>query len=122
MNPADVTYRRMQVLELRIRLELVAATAYDQVCKSPVAGAQDNIRKRLLFLMSYVPHDRYSETYGLVNLGRHVYARTSDVLHGRTNMINIPQVVIDEWRKIVEDLEAFLDGGQSYRNSCTQIM
>ncbi|WHT17466.1 hypothetical protein N8J89_30680 [Crossiella sp. CA-258035] len=108
MNPATATQRRVEALELRIRLERVAVTAFDHVCQPGTPGRNSVIGKRLAFVLGCVPEARRIEAVGLVRLGRHVYAKTSDVLHGRASAVNLPQVVVDEWRAVVERLEALV--------------
>jgi hypothetical protein len=55
-----------------------------------------------------VPEDRMSEAIGLIRLARHVYSKSSDVLHGRSSMLNVPEAVSREWRLVVEQLEAIV--------------
>jgi hypothetical protein len=105
----EFTRRRVEVLELRIRLERLAAACFDEACNPSDRGVQAKIDKRLGFLLHHVSEDQFSRAYGLIRLGRHVYARSSDVMHGRTSMVNVPQVVVDEWRQIVGGLEGLLD-------------
>jgi hypothetical protein len=100
--------RRQQVIDLRIRLERVAVGAYTAVCSPPRAPRASRIETRLLFLVGVVDADNQPETHRLARLGGHVYRRTSDVLHGRTNALDLSDVVLDEWRTVVEDLEATL--------------
>ncbi|MGO1053591.1 hypothetical protein [Crossiella sp. CA198] len=67
-----------------------------------------SIGKRLNFVLGCVPESRWTEAIGLIRLGRHVYAKTSDVLHGRASAVNLPQKVLDEWRTVVERLERLI--------------
>lgn len=103
---------RVEVLELRIRLELLAAAAFDNACRPATTGRQSNVARRLLFLLDGVPHDRADEAYRLVKLGAHVMKETSNILHGRSGMIDLPRVIVDEWREVVEQLEALLHGSR----------
>lgn len=103
----------VSVMDLRIRLERVAAAAFDRTCLPSRPGEQGNVRRRLLFLLDGQPDERWLETYRLVHLGIHVYRRTSDVLHGRVAAANLPSLVVDEWRDVVERLEAVAAGGDS---------
>lgn len=115
MSLPATTLRRVQVLDLRRRLERLAASVFDAACQPAETGAQNRIHARLTFI--YTIKDTSlgsSQRYQLVRLGRHVYAKSSDVMHGRTSMINLPQVIIDEWRSIIEQLESFVeDSSQS---------
>lgn len=63
------------------------------------------IPERLAFVLGMVPEDRKGEAIGLIRLARHVYSKSSDVLHGRSSMLNIPEAVSREWRLVVERLE-----------------
>lgn len=102
------TRRRLDVLEVRIRLERAAAAAFDSVCRPVHPGRQSSIATRVVFVVGLVDAARQPETYRLAKLGAHVYWRTSDVLHGRLNALDLSDVVVAEWRKIVEDLEHVL--------------
>lgn len=103
----------VSVMDLRIRLERVAAVAFDRTCMPVRPGEQGDVSGRLLFVLSELPDGRWQETYRLVHLGIHVYGRTSDVLHGRVAAANLPPVVVEEWRDLVERLEAIAAGSDS---------
>jgi hypothetical protein len=131
MSPIPVaTLRRIEVLDLRRRMEKVAAFSFDETCNPQIHGEQGRIRERLAFILAIASSEvELVEIYGLLSLARHVYKRSSDVLHGRTNMINLPQVLVDEWRKIIEDVEKLalssstennltLEAGKSPNSEC----
>jgi hypothetical protein len=105
MTLSQATEVRIRVLELRIRIERLAAAAFDSVCKPLEGGRQNRASARLLFLLGACPIEEWQATYRATRLGAYVYRRTSDVLHGRVEGLNIPQVVLDEWRVVVDDLE-----------------
>ena len=108
------TLRRIQVLELRQRLEHAVAQMFDDACKPDEVGKQNKISQRLTYMLAISSSpDESMEIYSLVRLARHVYAKSSDVMHGRVNMINVPQVVIDEWAGVVGQLEQLFLEGQS---------
>ena len=96
---------RIEVLEIRLRLERVALEAHRVVCQLPTATVTTRIPERLAFVLGMVPEDRKEEAIGLIRLARHVYSKSSDVLHGRSSMLNIPEAVSREWRLVVERLE-----------------
>lgn len=96
---------RIEVLELRLRLERVALEAHRVVCQLPSVTVTTRIPERLVFVLGMVPEDRKEEAIGLIRLARHVYSKSSDVLHGRSSMLNIPEAVSREWRLVVERLE-----------------
>lgn len=104
--PAD-TAARLAVVELRQRLEFLAVEAFigafqdkDLVCP------QDKIKERLSFvLVTHYGKAPMAELLELIRAARHVYTRSSDVLHGRTNMVNLPAVLIEEWEEVVRRLE-----------------
>jgi hypothetical protein len=104
------TIRRVQVLEIRQRLERVAAHAHDQCCDPAERGIQSGIERRLAFILAADHSTLTTEhLHGVLRIARHLYSQSSDVLHGRTSMVNFPQVVLDEWYAIVEQLESIYD-------------
>ncbi len=105
MTLSHATEVRIQVLELRIRIERLGAAVFDRVCEPAEGGRQNRARDRLLFLLGGCPIEDWQATYRATRLGAYVYRRTSDVLHGRVGGLNIPQVVLDEWRVVVDQLE-----------------
>lgn len=94
-----------EVMELRIRLERLAASAFDRACKPERRGRQGRFHSRIAFLLHGVPSDRSTDAYRLLGLGRHVYSAACDVLHGRAAAASLPAVVVEEWRGVVERLE-----------------
>ena len=104
----DATSRRLEVLDLRIRLEHAAVEAYVRVCNPPQRPRASGVRVLLLFLVGLVDPAEQPRVHRLAGLGHHVYRRTSDVLHGRLNALDLTDVVVEEWRTIVTDLEAVL--------------
>ncbi len=98
---------RLAVMNLRLRIEKVAAQAVvDAFPSHSVNVAQSNVGNRLAFvLVAYESRVTPSELLGLLRLARHVYRRTSDVLHGRSSMVNFPAVLLAEWDVIVSRLE-----------------
>ena len=110
MTVPDETRRRVQALDLRVRIEAVAHDAYFWACP----GAPGRERKvktvaRLAFVYQVAGPARIAEAMGVIRLARHVYGRTSDVLHGRVSHLNLPEAVIGEWRAAVEQLELLCD-------------
>lgn len=97
--------RRTQVLDLRVRLERAAASAFDQTCRPDVRDRQTTIPVRLLFLVALVDEDQRAHARRLARLGAHVYARSSDVLHGRVRALDLDESAVAEWRSVVEELE-----------------
>lgn len=110
---STATSRRIRVLDLRIRLERVGAKAFDDVCQPAQTGRQSATAKRLIFLVGLVDAARQPDIHRLAKLGGHVYRRTSDVLHGRLNALDLTDVMIDEWRTVVDDLELVMIGRPS---------
>ena len=107
MTSASVRHRQ-EVVDLRIRLERVAMRAYAAVCLPKRPPRASAIEVRLLFLVGLVDAAQQPEVHRLARLGGHVYRRTSDVLHGRTSALDLSDVVVDEWRAVVADMEATL--------------
>ena len=64
------------------------------------------VKARLLLLLADAsgPAD-WQATCSLVRRAQDVFRWSSDALHGRVSMLNLPQVVIEEWRDVVEDVE-----------------
>ena len=92
-------------MDLRIRLERLGAAAFDKVCRPAELGRQDRARDRLLFLLAGCSIEDWQSIYRTIRLGAYVYRGTSDVLHGRVGGLNVPQVMLDEWRAVVDKLE-----------------
>lgn len=118
LSPASV--RRVEVLALRQRLERAVARAVDATCDPVDTGQQKQIHKRLVCILSAGgPLTGPDGLYGLMLLARHVYSASSDVMHGRASMVNVPEVVVDEWREVVARLEhvsSAICGDQTARN------
>lgn len=104
----DASNRRLEVLDLRIRLEHAAVGAFVRVCTPEHRPRASGVRVLLLFLVGLVDPAQQARVHRLAGLGHHVYCRTSDVLHGRLNALDLSDVVVEEWRTIVTDLEAVL--------------
>jgi hypothetical protein len=104
-SPAIV--RRLEVMRLRIRLEQAAAAAFDVACGAPSdrMGRQLRVDQRLLFLLASLDPDGQAEAHRTVRLARHVYQRTSDVLHGRLEGLSVPAAVLAEWSAVVDRVE-----------------
>lgn len=99
------THRRVQALDLRIRLELLAARSFDLTCQPIVLGRQSRMAARLPYAIARVPSSELPEAYRVARLALYVYRRTSDVLHGRLSSLDLPDTVIAEWAEIVQRLE-----------------
>lgn len=98
---------RLEVVELRLRIEKIATKAVgDSFPAQPVIVSQTNIRNRLVFiLVAYEGRTTSEELLSLLRLMRHIYKRTSDVLHGRSNMVNLPDVLLTEWSEVLLRIE-----------------
>jgi hypothetical protein len=105
---STATQMRIQVMDLRIRLERVAADAFDRVCEPTRTARQSRPLQRLLFVLSGLPADEWLPAYRLVRLSRYVYRRSADLVHGRVGAVDISQTVLDEWRAAVTRLEALV--------------
>lgn len=93
---------------LRIRLEQAAAAAFDVACSAARDRMyrQSKTESRLLFLLASGRGSDQAEAHRTVRLARHVYQRTSDVLHGRLEGLSVPSAAIAEWSAIVDRIEA----------------
>ena len=98
---------RLAVVDLRLRLERVATKAVSSAFPGQsVTVEQTRIRERLAFIaVAYATESNLPELLGMVRLARHIYSRTSDVLHGRSNMVNLSTVLLAEWNTFVVRLE-----------------
>lgn len=98
---------RLAVVELRQRIENIAVDAVrDSFPSQPVAVPRVRIRERLIFVaVAYDGGLNRRELFGLIGLVRHIYARTSDVLHGRSSMLNVSPALLHEWEIAVSTLE-----------------
>lgn len=98
---------RLAVVDLRYRIELVAVKAI--VASFPqdvVSTSQTQIRAKLAFiLVAYAEKLPEPELMGMLRMARHIYKRTSDVLHGRSSMVNLSPVLLEEWEVVVTRLE-----------------
>lgn len=109
------TQRRLAVLDLRIRLERLAMAAFVETCRPGKVGRHTQIKNRLLFLVGLVEAAEQDRVHRLTRLGAHVYGQTSDVLHGRLGSLDLGDVVIEEWRTVVTDLEQVMMERQTIR-------
>lgn len=107
----DNSAARLAVMDLRLRLERIATQAV--VGSFPDASmevAPASVGDRLaLILVAYESKATLPELLGMVRLARHIFSRTSDVLHGRFNMVNLPPVLLIEWETLIERLENFAE-------------
>lgn len=108
MTLSPSTARRVEVMRLRIRLEQAAAAAFDIASAVPSdrRGRQADTRRRLLFLLAQQDPQGQAEAYRTVQLARHVYKRSSDVLHGRLDGLSVPAAVLAEWSVVIDRVEA----------------
>jgi thioesterase domain-containing protein len=102
----SATQVRVEILDLRQRIEKAAAEAFDAAWAPGQTGAQNRTERRLAHLWTLAGSTSYAETLEVIRTSRHVYKKTSDVLHGRHGMVTVPGVVIDEWKTVVDHLEA----------------
>ncbi|MGP5015858.1 hypothetical protein ACTXJX_18930 [Glutamicibacter ardleyensis] len=99
---------RLEVMKLRLRIEKAAIQAVEDSFPGGIEPVkQRRIRDRLAFItVAYAKEAPLDELLGLVRMTRHVYSRTSDVLHGRSNMVNLPGAMLLEWEELVSRVEA----------------
>lgn len=100
---------RIAVVSLRQRIERIAVQGVRVAfVDHHHVVPQTQIRKLLAFLpAAYEGAAPASELIGMVRTARHIYKRSSDVLHGRSSVVNLPDVVVEEWTAFVDELEAF---------------
>jgi hypothetical protein len=99
--------RRLSVVNLRHRIEMVAVGAVrDSFPSQQVTVEQTQIGRLLAFIpVAYGQNASMPELIGMVRTARHIYKRSSDVLHGRSSMVNLSVALVDEWAAFVETLE-----------------
>ncbi len=116
MTLPAATLRRLEVMQLRVRLERVGADSFDAACGADPSRLyrQSDIHTRVLFVLALVGPDRQADAHRAVRLARHVYARTSDVLHGRINGMFLPTAVLEEWESVVKQVEALMLEAESW--------
>lgn len=104
---ADHPARRLAVVDLRQRIEIVAVrSVHDSFPEHQLEVQQAQIRQLLAFLpVAYGDRASMPELLGMVRTARHIYKRTSDVLHGRSSMVNLSEVLVNEWLAFVDKLE-----------------
>ncbi|MBF4623311.1 hypothetical protein [Clavibacter sp. VKM Ac-2872] len=100
--------KRLAIVELRHRIELIMVTAVkDSFTTKAVLVKQEVIKPRLAFVgVAYDGRTSLEDIVRLIRTARHIYTRSSDVLHGRTSMTNIAGPLIDEWAHTVDELES----------------
>jgi hypothetical protein len=106
----EATRRRIRVLRLRIRLERVATDAFDRVCAPSGESRTDRVRHRLVFLLDGVPPGELGAAHRTIRLARHVYGKTSEVIHGRYGALDLSDALLAEWEAVVDALEALPAG------------
>ncbi len=100
-----LTRARIEVMELRQEIERCTRALLGRIRGEPVTHNKA-IATRLTLVLGLCPADELVHRRGVLIRARHVYARSSDVMHGRVRAQNLPQVVVDEWRAIVAELAA----------------
>ena len=106
MKLTTATQRRIEVLELRVRIETLARR-----CVVTAAGDSAKVRNggfvhgRLLFALISADSDSIPDRHRQVRLVQFVYRRACDVLHGRVDALQISNAIIQEWRFAVVQLE-----------------
>lgn len=103
----DPPAQRLAVANLRHRIEMIAVGAVrDSFPSQQLSVQQAQIGRLLAFVpVAYGNKASMPELIGMVRTARHIYKRSSDVLHGRSSMVNLPTVLVDEWATFVETLE-----------------
>lgn len=104
---------RLAVVDLRQRIEAIAVNAEARLRGVPDQQfPRNDIRKRLTFIVAaYQDHRTIEELLGMVRLCRHIYKRSSDVLHGRSNLVNLSPVLLAEWEEAISHVESVNGSG-----------
>lgn len=102
------TFLRIHCFDLRVRLENLAENAFSLVCEPHSRQPNSNTRAKLLFALHEVENSKFHEVHGLIQYSAYIYRATSDVLHGRSSMVNLSAVLVEEWQSTVTSLESQL--------------
>ncbi|PPG40006.1 hypothetical protein C5C17_09080 [Pseudoclavibacter sp. RFBA6] len=99
--------RRLAVLALRLRLEAVASEASREISMEGLAPQRvGDVKARLFFVLDPSGDESvFLAQLRVVHLARHIYGISSDVLHGRSSIVNLPPFLLAEWEAAVRDLE-----------------
>lgn len=109
MDISEATARRVRVLEIRLRLERVAVEAHSRACRPDRPASHPNgVDSYFPYILGLVEPQQLMQTFGLVRFARYAYQKSSDILHGRSSLLNASPVVLDEWMVVVSTLESLL--------------
>ena len=97
------TFLRMRAHAVRVGIELIAADAFNQA--TGAGFRQSRISERLVVLAHECSAYRWQEAYRVVQLARYAYRRSSDLLHGRSSMLAVSDLIVDEWEVALEELQ-----------------
>ena len=107
------TRLRVEILDLRQRIERASASVYDAAWLPSQLGTQNRTEKRLAHLWTLKGGSTVRQVSAAIRMSGHVYRKTSDVLHGRHGIVNVPDAVLNEWKAIVNNLEQIVSAGSA---------
>lgn len=106
-NPLDSlpleSFLRVRIHTVRVTIEQLAADAYSKVAGTPIW--QSRIHTKLLCLLPDHDSPEWRDALRTVRLAQYCYRRTSDVLHGRSSLVGVTSVMVDEWEAIATSVE-----------------
>lgn len=105
VSATKATLRRIEVLELRVRIETLARRCVAKASKEADVRERGSVHGRLLFALVSAPSASTTERHKQVRLVQFVYRRACDVLHGRVDALQVPDAMLQEWRLAIERLE-----------------
>lgn len=108
---------RLAIMDLRSRIEEIAVkSVIDSFPYGDVTPKRNRIHERLAFIpVAYATDSNQYDLIVMVRFARYIYKRTSDVLHGRSNMVNLSRVLLAEWIAFVEHLEDLIESRDTAR-------
>lgn len=99
----EPSFLRVRVHSLRFQTEWLAADAYARATGE--AHWQRSVKTKLMTLVHESEVMSVAESYRVVRLAQYVYRRASDVLHGRSTLLAINALIVEDWERLINDLE-----------------
>lgn len=109
----EPSFLRVRIHSLRFQIEWMAAASYARATGKE--HRQYSIHAKLMTLTHENGTTSVGEAYRVVRLAQYVYRRASDVLHGRSTMLAVNAVVVEDWERMVGDLKVL------YRQWCAMM-
>lgn len=116
-RPVD---RRIRVIIVRRRLEDLAATLVERATgQRPQRHRM--VAHRLKLLAAHVPIEKWASAYGLACRAANTYAQTSSVLHSNRAFGDVPEVLVQEWERVVTEVTIAMEDHPSSSASASAV-